>query len=165
MSKSTERDLEIWESQVAGRTCVTVTDPRTLRTREESILGKGARMRLTAEDRALAQEIIRDSQNDPFKNGSLRRLNRTEENAPLSDDELADDDLAALFSLGIEDFSAAVDHLSQVNVRRLQLLAEERDASVGQTRHIKDLIAERWPVGGDTKTYREMQQTPESAVS
>lgn len=163
---------EIWESTVPGRISVTVTDERGRET-TESVLGKGKRLRLRALDRQINEERIRDEQNNPFTNGMLICINRPtvaagdgEPEVPVgaSDNELSDDDLAGLFDLDVVDFEPAVQSLTEVNVRRLKMLAVERDAKASQIGFINDYIQEKWPVGKDTPTYREITGRPANAI-
>lgn len=168
-----QAEKEIWESTIPGRVAVLVTDDRGRET-TDSVLGKGRRLRITAEDRELNEERVRDPQNNPFRNGMLVRVNRVEPAEPAgpdappadkpSDNELTDDDLSGLFELESDDFEAAVKALSEVNVRRLLELAKERDAKASQIGFLGNYIQETWPVGGDTPTYREMQARPANAV-
>jgi hypothetical protein len=166
-------DKEIWESTIPGRIAVTTIDDRG-RERTQSILGKGQRLRVTAEERAINEERIRDQQNNPFRNGMLLHINRKPAEEPSgdgegsaapssrpSDQELSDDELAATFEFEGDDFADAVRALSEVNVRRLKVLAAERDAKTSQVVFINSHIEETWPIGGDTPTYREMQGAPQ----
>lgn len=154
-------DKEIWESTIEGRIFVEVAGERG-RTRQEQCKGKGSRIRLTREDRELAEERIRNHEHNPFRNGMLVLRNPRADHTS-SADELTDEDLVDLFQLDLEDFQAAAAELSEVNVRRLLLLAVEHDASHRQLEFIREHIAATYPIGGDTPTYREMQARPSTA--
>lgn len=146
---------EIWESTIPGRVSLTVENsqgrPQTL-----SIVGKGSRLRVSEMDRELAEEIVRSKENNPFRNGMLVRVDDGTGHAP-SPEELADDDLKAIFDLDQSDFQATVRELGQVNVRRLKAMVTEVDASKSEIEFLDELIQQRWPIGGSMPTYEEMQ--------
>lgn len=150
---------EVWESDVEGRVWVEATDhrgaPRMLTT-----LGVGQRLRITPDDRLLAQERVRQRQNDPFVNGMLRRVDADQSNDPTTEtpDAMSDEDLKLVFSLDEADFIEEVNRLSEVPLRRMKHMAPA-NASIVQDKILTELIAERYPIGGDTPTYREMNPT------
>lgn len=159
----TEPDEEIWESQVPGRTWVEIRDydgrPRNL-----SVVGIGQRLRLRTADRIRVQERLLVPRLDPFTNGTLVRIDapQSEDPTTASPDALSREDLVACFGLDLDDFREYVQSLGEVNVRRLKVLAVEVDASLNQTKFIQELIEERYPIGGDTPTWREMNQGPKT---
>lgn len=157
-----EQDLEeVWESQVPGRTFAQLRDVDG-RIRMTSCVGTGSRMRLMTSDRIRMQERIRLDRMDPFRNGTLVRIDANQQDDPdtQSGDALGEADLTACFELQIDDFRDYVSELSEVNVRRLKALAEAKSASVNQDRFLTELIAERYAVGGDTPTNRAMRSGP-----
>lgn len=168
----TFENKEIWELTTGGRVAVLQFDAKG-QERTLTVRGKGQRLRVTKSERELCEERIRDKQNNPFRNGKLLWINRDtsaveEADQTPGEQELADSDLAALFEAEDQPgFEAAVKELSEVNVRRLKELAN--DASLGakayQVVFIDEYIHETWPIGGDTPTYREMQQVPVNATS
>ena len=154
-------DEEIWESQVPGRTWVETRDydgrPRNL-----SVVGVGKRLRLRTADRIRVQERLLVPALDPFKNGTLVRVDQDQAADPMtaSADALSNETLKECFALDLDDFREYVGSLGEVNLRRLKVMAPEVDASLNQTKFITELIEERYPLGGDTPTYREMKQGP-----
>lgn len=144
--------LEIWESTIPGRVSVAITNSRG-RPQQQSVIGRGSRIRISAEDRELAEEGIRHAQNNPFRNGMLYHVNGEETSA----DALSDADLKTVFEVSGPEFEATVAELGEVNIRRLRDLTGPVDASRSQVEFLEKLIEERFPVGGDTPTYREMQ--------
>lgn len=153
---------EIWELMIDGRVSVEKTNhmghPSTV-----SAKGKGQRIRLSTRDRLLAQERIRDPKNDPFTNGMMVRIDSAAQEEPQSDQALTDEDLVSVFLLADEnDFKEVVTSMTEVNVRRLKDLASNAKATLTQVAFIDDLIREKWPIGGDTPTYREMMSLPDS---
>jgi hypothetical protein len=161
----TEPDEEIWESQVPGRTWVETRDydgrPRNL-----SVVGIGSRLRLRSPDRIRVQERLQSEALDPFKNGTLIRIDKEQSEDPMtaSPDALSNEELQSIFALDLDDFREYVSSLGEVNLRRLKVMAPEVDASLNQTKFVDELIAERYPLGGDTPTYREMMAGPNTPV-
>lgn len=150
---------EIWELMVPGRVHVEVTNhrgqPATI-----SVVGKKSRLRISPTDREICQERIRDVENDPFENGSLRRIDSKVLEAERAANELSDDDLREVFNLTGPEFEDMVRSFSQVNVRRMAAMTEDVDASNSQIVFLKDYIQETWPIGGTVPSYEEMQRTP-----
>lgn len=153
-------EKEIWESTIPGRISVQVLNSRG-RPQEVSILGKGQRLRLTPEERVLVEEQVRDPQNNPFRNGMLVQVGgpapepEVDGSLPDTDQALLDADLGALFELRESDFEDAVRALSEINVRRLNAMVDEQDASKSQIDFLDKYIAETWPIGADTASNAE----------
>lgn len=170
--------LEVWENQSDGRVSMEV-DGELGRPRRLTVYGKGQRLRILARQRRIVQEGIRLEQNDPFRNGKLIRLNRATveerekaeaEGAPIveepkGDNELSDAELIDTFLLEGEEFEEAVKAQTEFNIRRLRHLAVEHDAKASQVAFLNDYIAENLTAQGDTPTYREIMDTPDSAIS
>lgn len=159
----TKSEMEIWEVTIPGRVSVTVLNdrgnPQTL-----SALGpygdrRAGRIRLTTEQRELVEEGNIHPEHNAFRNGMLIQVN-AKSTAAAAPDQLSDDDLGNLFSLTGSEFEGAVKVLSEVNVRRLKMLTVPHDAAKSQIDFLDEYIAESWPIGGDTPTYREMSRTP-----
>lgn len=151
---------EIWELTVPGRIHIEVTNHRG-RPQDLSVKGVGSRLRLTTTDREIAQERIRERSNDPFTNGWLRRIDSGARSDERAHDELSDADLTEIFTLTGGEFEDIVRELSEVNIRRMNAMAQAVDATASQTLFLKQIIEERYPIGGDTPTYREMQNAPQ----
>jgi len=153
-------EKEIWESTIEGRVSVVVLNSRG-REQTMSIRGKGARLRLTTEERVLIEEQVRYRQNNPFRNGMLVQVGGPKpapgEDGQLPDTEqaLLDSDLKALYDLKDSDFEDAVKSLSEVNVRRLKGMVSEADASKSQIDFLDLYIEQQWPLGGDTPSNAE----------
>lgn len=151
---------EIWELTIPGRVSVSITNhlnqPAT-----RSVKGAGSRLRISTHDRMIAQEQVRLPENDPFQNGMLVRVDTRAAEDPGSEHSIDDEELAILFSLDQGEFEAQVPLQTQVNCRRLLAMAEGRGATVGQFDFLKRYVAETWPIGGDTPTYREMKARPQ----
>lgn len=151
---SDSNTIEAWVSQVGSRTSLAIEDPRTGKTRTITTKGKGGVLRIAKNDRVLVEEKVRDVSRNPFRNGTLvMEKGGPEAQSPQS---LSDDDLAGMFELDTEDFASALAALTEVNVRRLRDLSVERNASYNHVGAIKDYIEEKYSVGGDTETYRQI---------
>lgn len=149
-----QKQREIWESTIPGRVSLMIENSRGQQ-QTVSVVGKGKRLRLTQLDRELAEEVIRTPDNNPFRNGMLVRVDGKGHDP--SSDELADDELQAIFELDQDDFRATVTALGQVNVRRLKAMVAEVDASKSEIEFLDELISTRWPIGGSMPSYDEMQ--------
>lgn len=150
---------EIWEMTVPGRVHVEITNHRG-RPQDLTVRGVGQRLRLSTTDREIAQERIREAEHDPFRNGTLRRIDTGERLDEPSKDELSDDDLTEIFNLTGDEFEAIVGELSELNIRRMNGMAESVDATASQIAYLKKTIEERFPIGGSTPTYEEMMRAP-----
>lgn len=148
-------EKEIWESTIEGRNSFSVLNslgrPQTI-----SIVGKESRLRITADERIIIEEQIRKVQHNPFKNGMLIQVGGPiSPDAERSADELDDETLGGLFELKGADFEDAVRSLSEVNVRRLKTMVQDKDASKSQLEFLDDHIAASWPLGSDTASNAE----------
>jgi ABC-type ATPase with predicted acetyltransferase domain len=157
LSIATEEDKlvpEIWELTIPGRVCMHVHLPGGV-VREIAGEGIGQRMRMTTYDRKVAQEVVRDPNNDPFINGMLVRVDIASKKVPKTPNELDDAALAEIFKLDDDDFVATLDTLTEVNVRRLKAMCRKAKATTVQAEAINDLIAAKWKIGGDTPSNKE----------
>lgn len=148
---------EIWELNVPGRVHVEVTNHLGHPT-NRTVAGKGSRLRISTMDRELAEEQIRNAEHNPFRNGMLMPVGGS---ADRDAAQLSDEDLASLFTDAKDkEFDEILSGLSEVNVRRMAAMAQPVDASLSQSAMIKEQIENRWPIGGTTPTWEEMQQKP-----
>jgi len=163
--RASRNEQEVWESNIAGRTYVEITDHRGA-PRMASTLGPGQRLRISTEDRLRAQERIRVAEYDPFTNGSLRRIDRdqSEDETTVTPNALSEDDLKLIFGLDFEDFVEEVTPLSEINHRRLKAMAPVH-ATMQQGQFLDELIEEKYAIGGDTPTYRELMAEPEGPAA
>ncbi len=157
---------EIWETTTGGRVWVEVTNekgqPRAL-----SAGGRaGARLRITSEDREIAQERILNPDLDPFTNGLLVRIDTDQQgdDRTKSVNALNTEQLVEVFAKTGKKFHDAVDSFNELTVRRLLAIAKDVDATNSQITYLEKAVEERWPIGGDTPTYREMMTSPQSAA-
>ena len=153
---------EIWETTVTGRVWVETTNDRG-QPRSISVGGRaGARLRISAEDREIAQERIINRELDPFVNGSLIRIDSDQQadERTASVDAVNTEQLVEVFAKTGKAFQSKVDGFNELTVRRMLAMAEDVDATNSQITYLSKSIDERWPVGGDTPTYREMQGEP-----
>ena len=149
-------DEEIWECTIPGRVSMDVSNERG-GTKHISVIGNGKRLRINTIDRERAEEVIRDGQNNPFRNGMLVRIDANNGEHVPSADELTDDDLKVMFELDNDTFEAMVPELSEVNIRRLSVLAKAVDARQAQVEFLKTYAEEHFAIGGTVPSWEEMQ--------
>jgi hypothetical protein len=162
-----DRVVETWESAIAGTVFVWQYDRREDRYHQASVGGRSGsrRLHITRDDRKYNQEQvpIENTDLDVFTNGALRFVG-----AATRDDTLdvryhfTDSELAEMFNvrdpeLFIEGVS---DITSELILRRLLALGEDIGTQA-QFRVLKDLVTERYPIGGTQKTVREMIEAGE----
>lgn len=158
----TREGEEVWELTVPGTVWVEVTNDRGKAVPMRVGGRPGARLRIGTEDRIITQERIVDREFDPFVNGMLCRIDADQQvdAKTASVDALTTEDLMKVFSKSGRAFQVAVDKLNQTSVRRMNEMAEDVDATASQIAYLKTSIETRWPIGGDTKVYREIKGLP-----
>lgn len=158
MAEPTE-DVEIWEIQIPGTIYVKVRNPeiqgtwKTIRANGD----KGPkRLQLTASERKHNRELIPEENQhlDPFTNGSLRCIVGDPKNDKTW---LTDEDLAAI--IGLEDdrlYEEEVAAISmELTLRRLLDLCA-RIGTVRRYEFVRDLVQDRYKVGGTQPSVQEM---------
>lgn len=149
-------DEEIWECTIPGRVSMDVSNDRG-GTKHISVIGNGKRLRITTIDRERAEEVIREGQNNPFRNGMLVRIDSNKGEHQPSPDELTDDELKVMFDLDNDTFETMVPELSEVNIRRLKALAKAVDARQAQVEFLTHYMEEHFAIGGTVPSWDEMQ--------
>lgn len=159
--------IETWEIAFPGTVWVWVYDRREDVYKKQAVGGRqGSKsIHLTRDDRKYNQELIPDENRhlDPFTNGCLRLLGSADRDESLDvRNHYSRDDLIAMFEVRDPDlFTEAMQTLaSEVVLRRLQGLADDH-GTVTQGAILRDLITERFPVGGTQRTVREMMEAGE----
>lgn len=158
---------EVWESMVPGTCWVWTRDPRRpgeyTKTRVGGRGGGSKRLRITTDERRYHEEQVIDEMNDsnPFRNGALRLVS-IDDGGEVVDDihtnyHLTDTQLIEYFEVKDEDvFKGAMDDIgSELILRRIFSLAE-KNGSVSQHAVLRDLLEERYKMGGTQRTVREM---------
>lgn len=147
---------ETWEIVIPGGVRVWTLNRRTGEYELTRVHGtKGPkRLRITKDERKYNQEIIpgENVNGDPFTNGSLVLL-KDGKRIGVTDDDLAlylDIKDPELFREGLESIEE-----NELLVRRLHALAEKQ-ATMEQLEVIKDLLEERYKVGGTQPTVQQM---------
>lgn len=158
----TREGEEIWEMLVPG----TVWLKTTVWTRHGQPQDKdlsigpnqvGRRVRISALDREVNQSVMTSEALDPFRNGMLKRVSEhpdedeVSRESAQSSDALTAGELAAIYDLPGDEFSARVSGLGEVPLRRLRELAEALDASLSQVELLDDVIASRYRKGGEAQ--------------
>jgi len=151
---------EVWETTTDGTVWVPIVDVRGRESYVEVGGVAGSVLRITSIDREVAQDRV-PTGNDPFVNGMLRRIDADQNADPktASDQALGTDELVAVFTKSGTAFRAAVDKLSEHNVRRLYEAMELVDATASQQAYLREKIASFRPKGNDA-AYADLRGEP-----
>lgn len=162
-----DKVVETWESAIEGTVWVWVYDRREDRYQKQAVGGRSAskRLHITRDDRKYNQEQIpvENSTHDPFTNGALRFIDAATRDESLDMRyHFTDTELAQVFELRDQDlFVEAVRGFeSELILRRLGAMSEKLGTLV-QVEAIRDLIQERYPIGGTQRSVREMIEAGE----
>jgi len=149
---------EIWETTTAGTIYIQQTDAKG-RVKRNRIGGReGTRLRISKTDREIHQDQC--GPDNCFTNGLLIRVDaraEEEQEETGSPHQLSTEELMAGFARHGAAFTAFVDALAELNVRRMAAIADSVEATVAQVSYLNKVIVERFRVHGDTPTYREMK--------
>jgi hypothetical protein len=147
---------EVWETTGHGWVYAQVTGvdgkPRTIKAGGRP----GQKLRISEYDRLKCQERVLSDIHDIFVNGMLIRVSVDEE-AESNPNQLTAEAIISLFSITGPEFNDRIDELNEYNVRRLLEACEDLDATNSQSEYLKKTLAQKWPIGGDTPMYRELQ--------
>jgi hypothetical protein len=113
-------------------------------------------LRISEYDRVMNQERVLDDKADPFTNGMLIKVSPVVEEE-ANPNHLPAEEIVALFTITGPEFNTRVDGLNEYNVRRLIELCDDLDATNSQSQYLAETLAKKWPIGGDTPMYRELQ--------
>lgn len=157
------RNIETWEITTEGTVWVLVSDPRDpsgyKKQRVGGRAGGSKRLRLSTDDRRYNEEqIVSEMQtSNPFRNGLLRLIDQTNQDDVVKTYHLTNDDLLTILEIRDEEmFEEAVrDITSELIIRRLAAIGE-KSATMSQLTFIKDLIEDRYKVGGTQKAVQEI---------
>ncbi len=155
---------EVWESTVASQVWVETTDEKG---RSRSVLVRGGgRLRITSIDREINQDLTVNAEHDPFTNGMLIRIDAPQDTDPrtASDQALDTNGLVEIFAKTGKVFERKVNALNEVNVRRMWDMRESVDATASQVAYLRSTLDEKWPIGADTPSYRELKGLGEVAA-
>jgi len=144
---------EVWETTGHGTIYVRATGVDG-RDKSVKVGGKpGQKLRISEYDRVRNQERVMDMKADVFTNGMLIRVDMDGDDNP---NLLSAEGIVELFTVTGPEFKARVDALNEYNVRRLIEVCDELDATNSQINCLKDTLAAKWPIGGDTPMYKEL---------
>lgn len=155
-----DKVIETWESVIPGTVYVWLYDRRDDRYIKQGVGGRSSkRLHISRDDRKYNQELIpvENVQHDPFTNGALKFVEAATRDETLDMRyHLDKSDLEQLFKVrdvnlfleGIKDIE------SELVLRRLADMAEDH-ATVTQNEALKDLIRERYPIGGSQPSMKE----------
>jgi len=148
---------EVWETTGPGMVHVQITGvdgkPRSIKAGGRP----GQKLRISEYDRVKNQERVLDDRADVFTNGMLIKLSPVDEDAPINPNHLGAEDIIDLFNTTGPEFNTRIDELNEYNVRRLIELCDDLDATNSQSQYLAETLAKKWPIGGDTPMYRELQ--------
>ena len=157
------RNIETWEITTEGTVWVLVSDPRDpsgfKKQRVGGRAGGSRRLRLSTDDRRYNEEQIVNEMmhHNPFRNGLLRLIDQKHQDDVVTTYHLTSDDLATILDIRDEKmFEEAVQGItSELVIRRLAALGE-KSATMGQLNYIKDVIEDRYKVGGTQRAVQEI---------
>lgn len=155
--------IETWEITFDGSVSVWVYDKREDAYRKQVVSRhSGSRLlHITRDDRKYNQELtpIENRHLDVFTNGQMRLLGSSadrDENLDIRN-HLSDGQLVELFEIRDPDlFQDLLEaQTSEVILRRMASIADQH-ATVTQNEILREVIAQRYPIGGTQRTVREM---------
>lgn len=157
------KHIETWEITTEGTVWILVSDPRdTSGYKKQRVGGRAGgsrRLRLSTDDRRYNEEQIVNEMQDhnPFRNGLLRLIDQKHQDDVITTYHLTSDDLATILEIRDEPmFEEAVRGItSELVLRRLAALGE-KSATMGQLTFIRDVIEERYKVGGTQRSVQEI---------
>lgn len=160
--------VETWEIVSEGTVWVWTSDVRQpghmQKTRVGGKAGGSRRLRISRDERRFNEEQIIEEMGDsnPFRNGALKLITSKTDQIPDDVDttyHLDNADLLALFELKDENlFKAEVESLqSELVLRRLYMVAEKH-ATVAQLAMVREIVEERYGVGGTQQSIREQDR-------
>jgi hypothetical protein len=162
-----DKTIETWETAISGTIFLWVYDRREDRYQQQSVGGNtgSRRIHLTRDDRKYNQELIpAENENlDAFTNGALRLVGAATRDELLDTRyHYSDPELSEMFEVRDPDLflEACREITSELLLRRLMSMAEKK-GTVAQATGLKDLIDERYPIGGTQKTIRDMIEAGE----
>lgn len=164
MTEQLTDETEIWEIQIPGTIYTKVRNHEiagTWKTIKANGTNGPKRLTLLASERRYNRELIPDENAhlDPFSNGSLRCVVGEPKNHKTW---LTDEDLEAIIRLESEDlYKEEVAGITlELTLRRLLDLAQ-RIATVSRYEFVKEVVQERYQVGGTQRAVAEMIEAGE----
>lgn len=160
----TVAEMETWEYVGTRRVYVPVSTVNGSDWRRQKMTRQGQKVRVDPQAREEYENYISDLDKSIFRNGSLRRVDKPEENTEAASS--TQEDLAGLFSRRGKGFQAAVRKLEDEPLRRLLVLATERDVTVAQQKFLDEYKRERFPLrDGPTSQYERLAADRDVIVS
>ena len=161
-SQPGETTVETWEITHEGTVWVWQYDRREdkyIKVRCGGRQGGSRRLHISSDDRRFNQEQVVDEmkEHDVFTNGSLRLVSKERSEDIDTTYHLSPEDLKAYFDLKDVDLFASemADIKSELVLRRL-LEIGENEATNAQLTVLRDLIDQRYRVGGTQRSVQEM---------
>lgn len=156
-------NIESWEITTEGIVWVFIRDPREVNGYRKQMIGgrQGGvrRIHISTDDRRFNQEQVAYGNEglDPFRNGTLIKVDETHVDDVDTTNHLTMDQLVEFFDEKNDaKFQKRISDIkSELILRRLLALAEQH-GRVSQLNFLRALVLERYPIGGTQKTVREM---------
>jgi hypothetical protein len=150
---------EVWAIQVQGSVSLRITTFNRFGQAVEGLMTigpnrSGYEFKLKTEDREENQARCMSPESDPFRNGMLVRVDNDQQGDPAtaSSDALTTEQLLDVYDLEGAKFEARVRAMGELPLRRLAEVGESMDCSHRQITFVRDLIAERYTLGGPQTT-------------
>lgn len=157
--KARNADEEVWAIQVPGSVSLRVTQHNRFGQTVEAnlVMGpnrQGQHFRIQVVDREENQARCMTRELDPFLNGMLVRTDADQQSVEttVSTDALSTEQLLDIYELSNAAFKKRVEALGELPLRRLAEVGESMDCSHLQITMVRDLIVERYSVGGPQAT-------------
>lgn len=161
-------NFETWEITTGGTVHVWVKDPREANGYRKTTVGGrqggSRRVTLSTADRRFNQDQIAYGNEglDVFRNGILRKVDSVVVDDVDLTNQYTADQLVAFFNERSEaKFKKKVEAITSELVLRRLVDVAEKEATVAQLEFLKELITERYPIGGTQRTVREMMKADE----
>lgn len=156
--------METWEFVGTRRVYVPVSSGPGPDWRRQKMTRQGQKVRVDSAVREEYENFISDLDKSIFRDGSLTRVDKPEENTDAAG--VTDGELDSLFSKRGKGFQAAVKKLDDEPFRRLLVMAVERDVTVAQQRFLDEYRRERFPLhDGPTSEYKRLAADRDVVVS
>lgn len=156
---SPREGMESWVMQLDSVVCLETTGYNrygqpTSKEMKIGPLRRGFEFQISTADREDNQRNVMDPRQDPFRNGTFVRTDRSQDTDPntASKDALTTEALIDICDLQQPAFEARVQELGEVPLRRLAEMAESMDIGYQKVRYVQDYVADRFASGGPQKS-------------
>jgi len=115
---------------------------------------RGHKFWISQSDRMANQMMVADVAFDPFRNGTLTRVDADQHTDPntASDQALTDEQIIEMLDLSVAELEDRVSRLAEIPMRRVLDLATAMDVSHQKLTLIEDIIKDRYAAGSPQKS-------------